>query len=147
MASGDPVKMAMVNVESKLPPGKRFEQLSLSLTSLLPYLSVRNACINLAFLVFYKLMFLFFFSYFPLFSAALQILSLFVDLGLVILPLVAIYRSSLLISIFKGTEIDYLSCNLIICLHRIDMLGKTIGCIRQMSVYWETILSVVLSPN
>ncbi|KAB1202776.1 hypothetical protein CJ030_MR8G022184 [Morella rubra] len=36
---GDPVKMAMVNVESKLPPGKRFEQLSLSLTSLLPYLS------------------------------------------------------------------------------------------------------------
>ncbi|XP_035538942.1 acyltransferase-like protein At1g54570, chloroplastic [Juglans regia] len=36
---GDPVKMAMVNIESRLPPGKKLEQLSLSLTSLLPYLS------------------------------------------------------------------------------------------------------------
>ncbi|KAG6646440.1 hypothetical protein I3843_07G008800 [Carya illinoinensis] len=36
---GDPVKMAMVNIESRLPPGKKLEQLFLSLTSLLPYLS------------------------------------------------------------------------------------------------------------
>jgi hypothetical protein len=43
------MKMVTVNIESRLPPGQRFEQLSRGLTALLPYLSVRNACINLAF--------------------------------------------------------------------------------------------------
>ncbi|GMY21173.1 phytyl ester synthase 1, chloroplastic-like isoform X1 [Fagus crenata] len=36
---GDLVKMATVNVESRLPPGQRFERLSRSLSGLLPYLS------------------------------------------------------------------------------------------------------------
>ncbi|KAM3752894.1 hypothetical protein ACB098_03G051800 [Castanea mollissima] len=36
---GDPVKMAAVNIESRFPPGQRFERLSRSLTGLLPYLS------------------------------------------------------------------------------------------------------------
>ncbi|KAL9356231.1 hypothetical protein Peur_049484 [Populus x canadensis] len=36
---GDPVKMAMVNIESKLPPGLQIEQLSNNLTAMLPSLS------------------------------------------------------------------------------------------------------------
>ncbi|XP_062143471.1 phytyl ester synthase 1, chloroplastic isoform X1 [Alnus glutinosa] len=36
---GDPMKMVTVNIESRLPPGQRFEQLSRGLTALLPYLS------------------------------------------------------------------------------------------------------------
>ena len=43
MKSGDLVKMATVNIESRLPPGQRFERLSRSLSGLLPYLSVRSA--------------------------------------------------------------------------------------------------------
>uniref|UniRef100_A0A2N9ITP1 Uncharacterized protein n=1 Tax=Fagus sylvatica TaxID=28930 RepID=A0A2N9ITP1_FAGSY len=39
MASGDPVKMASVDIETTLPPGQRSERLSRSLTGLLPYLS------------------------------------------------------------------------------------------------------------
>jgi hypothetical protein len=65
--SGDPVKMAMVNIESRLPPRQRFEQLSHGLTALLPYLSVRNACINLAFLCLIGY-FLFFCLKFPSYS-------------------------------------------------------------------------------
>ncbi|KAJ6996174.1 acyltransferase-like protein [Populus alba x Populus x berolinensis] len=36
---GNPVKMAMVNIESKLPPGLQIEQLSNNLTAMLPSLS------------------------------------------------------------------------------------------------------------
>ncbi|KAF3961653.1 hypothetical protein CMV_013755 [Castanea mollissima] len=36
---GDSVKVAAVNIESSFPPGQRFERLSCSLTTLLPYLS------------------------------------------------------------------------------------------------------------
>ncbi|PON69506.1 Diacylglycerol acyltransferase [Trema orientale] len=36
---GDPTKMAMVNVETKLPPMQRFEKMSQNLTALLPCLS------------------------------------------------------------------------------------------------------------
>lgn len=43
MASGDPTKMAMVNVESKLPPIQRLEKMSQNLTDMLPCLSVRTA--------------------------------------------------------------------------------------------------------
>lgn len=43
-ASGDPTKMALVDVESKLPPLQRLEKMSQNLTALLPYLSVRNTC-------------------------------------------------------------------------------------------------------
>ncbi|KAF3454372.1 hypothetical protein FNV43_RR04819 [Rhamnella rubrinervis] len=35
---GDPTKMAMVNVENRLPPVQRYEQMSRSLSGLLPYL-------------------------------------------------------------------------------------------------------------
>ncbi|KAM6596072.1 hypothetical protein CsatA_006596 [Cannabis sativa] len=35
---GDPTKMAMVNVETKLPPIQRYEKMSQNLTALLPYL-------------------------------------------------------------------------------------------------------------
>ena len=38
---GEPVKMAMVNVNKKLPPGPMLRQLSENLTDLLPRLSVR----------------------------------------------------------------------------------------------------------
>lgn len=43
MASGDPTKMAMVNVESKLPPIQRLEKMAQNLTDMLPCLSVRTA--------------------------------------------------------------------------------------------------------
>ncbi|KAJ7978061.1 Acyltransferase-like protein, chloroplastic [Quillaja saponaria] len=36
---GDPIKMAMVNIQNKLPPAQRFEELSRNLTALLPYLT------------------------------------------------------------------------------------------------------------
>nr|XP_011459634.1 PREDICTED: acyltransferase-like protein At1g54570, chloroplastic [Fragaria vesca subsp. vesca] len=39
MISGDPMKMAMVNINSRLPPSLKFMQLSQNLTALLPYLS------------------------------------------------------------------------------------------------------------
>lgn len=42
MTSGDPRKMAMVNVETKLPPIQRYEKMSQNLTALLPCLSVRT---------------------------------------------------------------------------------------------------------
>ncbi|XP_020254317.1 acyltransferase-like protein At1g54570, chloroplastic [Asparagus officinalis] len=38
---GDPVKMAMANVDDDLPPPRTLEEISKSLTSLLPLLSVR----------------------------------------------------------------------------------------------------------
>lgn len=39
---GEPLKMATVNVERKLPPMQQLEKVSLNLTALLPYLSVRR---------------------------------------------------------------------------------------------------------
>jgi hypothetical protein len=90
--SGDPVKMAMVNNESRLPPRQRFEQLSHGLTALLPYLSVRNACINLAFLCLIGY-FLFFCLKFPSYSLVLHILLLFFCFGLVVVLFVATYGS------------------------------------------------------
>lgn len=42
MSSGDPVKMASVNIGNKLPPTKIIEQLSYNLTSLLPCLPVSS---------------------------------------------------------------------------------------------------------
>lgn len=41
MTSGDPVKMAMANVGKNLPPPEMLQELSESLSSLLPLLSVR----------------------------------------------------------------------------------------------------------
>ena len=43
LTSGDPGKVAAVNIESSFHPGQRFERMSCSLTGLLPYLSVWNA--------------------------------------------------------------------------------------------------------
>lgn len=40
MTAGDPVRMATVNIQSKLPPMKKIEHLSHNLTSLLPCLPV-----------------------------------------------------------------------------------------------------------
>lgn len=45
MLSGDPTKMAMVNIKSRLPPGLKLAQMSQNLTALLPCLSVRINCI------------------------------------------------------------------------------------------------------
>lgn len=42
--SGEPTKMAMVNIDNKLPPRLRSQQFSANLSALLPRLSVRNAC-------------------------------------------------------------------------------------------------------
>ena len=42
MTSGDPVKMASVNIGNRLPPVKKIEQLSYNLTALLPCLPVRS---------------------------------------------------------------------------------------------------------
>lgn len=93
------MKMVMVNIESRLPPGQRFEQLSHGLTALLPYLSVRNACINLAFwcLIGY---FLFFSLKFPSYSLVLLILLLFFCFGLVVVPFVAMYGTFLFFFFF-----------------------------------------------
>lgn len=44
MALGDPRKMAMVNVETRMSPMQRNEKLSRNLAALLPYLSVRIVC-------------------------------------------------------------------------------------------------------
>lgn len=44
MTSGDPIKMAMVNIENRLPPRIKLEQLSNNLPALLPRLSVRIDC-------------------------------------------------------------------------------------------------------
>lgn len=41
---GEPVKMAMANVDKKLPPSPMLRQLSENLTALLPRLSVRFLC-------------------------------------------------------------------------------------------------------
>lgn len=41
--SGDPVKMAMVNIDATLPRAIVLKQMSDNLTALLPYLSVRTA--------------------------------------------------------------------------------------------------------
>lgn len=41
MRSGEPLKMATVGVEGRLPPTQKIEQLSDNLTALLPRLSVR----------------------------------------------------------------------------------------------------------
>lgn len=96
------MKMVMVNIESRLPPGQRFEQLSHGLTALLPYLSVRNACINLAFwcLIGY---FLFFSLKFPSYSLVLLILLLFFCFGLVVVPFVATYRTFLFFFFLRRT--------------------------------------------
>ena len=70
------MKMAAVNIESSFPPGQRFERLSRSLTGLLPYLSVWNAC-QLGFpffiLCFHRLISLLLFQ-FPLFSTSFAFL-------------------------------------------------------------------------